>query len=261
MKHIQMLPNLITGAGMMCGMLSMLETIGGNYEVACRFIIAAGVLDFFDGKIARMTNATSDFGVELDSLADLASFGVAPALMMFGVMTKDYDVTLRVASGVCVLFALCGALRLARFNVQSATEESKSFTGMPSPAAGGTLVAIYYALDKWGGDSVLLPQLMPIAIALTAYLMVSGIRYPSPKSLVGSRKPFDMLFVLLMVGCFLIALLDHFRMVIIGMAVIYFSLGIGLRLKQAIAGHGEIDETLLAPTDGLGDEEDEGEVD
>ena len=143
-KGIYILPNGLTLCGMFFGFYSILSAIKGNYVHAAWAIMIADVFDGLDGWVARLTHSTTRFGIELDSLSDLVAFGVAPAVMIYKWSIAPFG---RIGIAAAFLFAACGALRLARYNVQMGSTESKAFTGMPIPGAASvlaSLVIFYY---------------------------------------------------------------------------------------------------------------------
>ena len=139
-RGIYILPNLVTAASLFAGFYSMVATLNGNYSSAAAWIFISAVCDGLDGKVARMTGTTSKFGVEFDSLADLVAFGVTPGLMMYAWALRPFG---RLGWLAAFLFVVCGALRLARFNVQVETVESKRFVGLPVSYTHLTLPTIY----------------------------------------------------------------------------------------------------------------------
>jgi CDP-diacylglycerol--serine O-phosphatidyltransferase len=162
-----------------------------------RLILFAIFFDMMDGRLARATGATSRFGVEFDSMADMVSFGMAPAVLIYASVLRYLPAWLGMA--LAVLYVVCAAVRLARFNVQSGVEEKDKFMGLPSPAAAG-LVASYVLLSRWSGwgdhglvstvmtfyetkINVIETLMVPLFTALVAFLMVSTVRYPSMKKL------------------------------------------------------------------------------
>jgi CDP-diacylglycerol--serine O-phosphatidyltransferase len=191
---------------MSCGFYSILATFKGHidqefYVNAAWGILAANIFDFLDGWIARLTNSSSRFGTQLDSLSDLIAFSVAPAVLVysFGLNTMG-----RVGWGASFFFIMCGALRLARYNVQMDTRESKAFTGMPTPGA-ATVVAsfVLFYYEVWNHTLVKNYFAITLTFAL-ALLMVSTIRYHSLKELdLKRRKPFRYLIIFATI-CFLI---------------------------------------------------------
>src|SRR5512135_2769490 len=144
-KGIYILPNSLTLCGMFFGFYSIMSAIKGNYEHAAWSIMIADVFDGLDGWVARLTNSTTRFGIELDSLSDLVAFGVAPSVLVYKWAIAPFG---RVGFAAAFLFTACGALRLARYNVQMGSAESKAFTGMPIPGAAGVLGALVLFYQK-----------------------------------------------------------------------------------------------------------------
>src|SRR5467141_5341190 len=137
-KSIFLLPSLLTTGNLFCGFVAMLLTVDGRYAEATLAIFVAMIMDMLDGRVARLMKATSQFGVEYDSLADIVSFGVAPAFMLYWFALRDLG---RPAWFAAFLFVICGALRLARFNVQTGTVDRRFFIGLSTPAAAGVVAA------------------------------------------------------------------------------------------------------------------------
>src|ERR1700739_4935016 len=135
-RGVSVLPTLFTVGNLFCGYLSIWCSIRGTFETAAYLVIVAAVLDALDGRIARMTNSASEFGEEYDSLADLVSFGVAPAVLAYSWGLADFPRPGFVAS---FLFVVCGSMRLARFNIQTKVADKRYFVGLPIPAAAGTI--------------------------------------------------------------------------------------------------------------------------
>ncbi|MBN1900415.1 CDP-diacylglycerol--serine O-phosphatidyltransferase [Candidatus Sumerlaeota bacterium] len=212
MRKIYILPNLFTTASLFCGLLAIVNIFEGQYELACTLILISIVMDALDGRIARLTRTQSSFGLNYDSLSDIVAFGVAPAMLIFTWLQAISDASShRVATGVSILFAICGALRLARFNVQVIKEERKKFVGLPIPAAAGAVVATFLTLWKSGllfdqEDSFVF-RLLPLLFIGLSCLMVSNIPYPSWKRIdLERRKPFDYLVAIIIVICLIVAL-------------------------------------------------------
>lgn len=212
MRKVYILPNLFTAASLLCGLLSITHIFRGDYEVACYLILISALLDGLDGKIAYLTRTQSAFGLHFDSLADLVAFGVAPAMLIYSWMQAITTIgTGKVATGVASLFVICGALRLARFNVQALREEKRNFTGLPIPAAAGAVVSTFLALlrtNLWReeGGAVLL-KILPLIFVGLSCLMVSNIPYPSLKNIdLRQRKPFDYLVLIVVIVCFMVGL-------------------------------------------------------
>ena len=195
-RGIYILPNLFTTGNLFCGFWAIISVFQEKFFYAAVAILLACVFDILDGKVARLSGATSKFGVQYDSLADLVSFGIAPALLAFSWALRPYG---KFGWLAAFLFVVCGALRLARFNVQSSSGEVKYFKGLPIPAAASMIaltILLYLRLIEtdWVKDIVIL-----VMIYVLAFLMVSNIRYFSFKELnLAKRKPFSIfIFVIL----------------------------------------------------------------
>ncbi len=139
-------PNLFTTANLFSGFFGIVKSISGNFELAAIAILASCIFDILDGKVARITGGTSRFGVEYDSLADLVAFGVSPGLLIYLMALKPYG---RVGWLAAFVFVACGALRLARFNVQVATSSKKYFTGLPIPGGATMIATTVLFLTHW----------------------------------------------------------------------------------------------------------------
>lgn len=172
------IPSLFTVGNLFLGIISIMLAFHNNYDLAALMIIIAMLLDGLDGRVARALNAQSEFGKELDSLSDVISFGVAPAFIMYVVAFSD--LTPALGWVVTAIFPICGALRLARFNVKAGIPGY--FIGLPIPAAGG--VACTLALFH---ESIPATYLI-IAMLLLSYLMVSTVKYPNFKKVGISKK-------------------------------------------------------------------------
>ncbi|MEQ1722497.1 MAG: CDP-diacylglycerol--serine O-phosphatidyltransferase [Pseudobdellovibrio sp.] len=190
--YIYILPNLMTIANLFCGFISVIFSINANFKYAAIAVVIAAVFDQLDGRLARLTHATSKFGAELDSLCDLVSFGLAPAMLMYLWALNPYG---RVGLMVCFLFVACGALRLARFNVQVDVVEKNYFQGLPIPMAAGILTSSYLAFDELGWNpGEWRGHLLCLMVVLMAIVMVSNFRYRSFKDIdLKERKAFKYL--------------------------------------------------------------------
>ncbi|HYC54564.1 MAG TPA: CDP-diacylglycerol--serine O-phosphatidyltransferase [Candidatus Binatia bacterium] len=197
-RGIYLLPNLITSMGLFCGIFSIVQTMQGAYYNAAFAILAAHVFDGLDGRIARMTNSTSRFGIEYDSLCDLVSFGVAPGVLIYKWALVPWGVWGWTAIG---LYVICSAIRLARFNILVGRIDSTYFMGLPVPAS-ATMLASVVLMYRYVGRSGL-PDKHVTLLLLTwslALLMVSAVKYPSFKNLkLHSRQPISYLVVLVLV--------------------------------------------------------------
>ncbi|NTW99850.1 MAG: CDP-diacylglycerol--serine O-phosphatidyltransferase [Geobacteraceae bacterium] len=166
-KGIYILPNLFTTGSMFAGFYGMIAGINGDYRTAAICILVSAVFDGLDGKVARATGTTSKFGVEYDSLADLVAFGVAPGLIMYFWALKPFG---RLGWLAAFLFVVCGALRLARFNVQVETVESKRFVGLPIPAAASMVASTVLFFQHMG---------WPSSFTMASVTLLSGTRMPT----------------------------------------------------------------------------------
>ncbi len=185
-RGIFILPSSFTVSNIFCGFYAVSCAIKGNMELAGVLIGIAMILDALDGRLARMTNTTSDFGVQFDSLADVITFGMAPAVLVYLWAFYHYEGNLSISRAgwlVSFVFLICAASRLARFNVQStAAPDKRYFIGMPTPAAAAVVGSTIYCFpERLDGDSRAIAVL--IAMALLAFLMVSRIKYRSFKDL------------------------------------------------------------------------------
>jgi CDP-diacylglycerol--serine O-phosphatidyltransferase len=192
-KGIYLLPNLITTGSLFCGFFALLRTLQEDFYSAAIFILASALLDGMDGRIARYTNTTSRFGVEYDSLADLISFCVAPGILVFAWALEPFG---RLGWLAAFLFVACGALRLARFNIQVTTVESRYFSGLPTPAAASFVVTAILVFYKMGDTGVSQHFTMLITTYILAFLMVSTVKYYGFKDVeLFRRKPFRWLVI------------------------------------------------------------------
>ncbi len=190
------LPNLFTTANMFCGFFGIVSSINGNFQAAALAILASCLFDILDGKVARLVGATSRFGVEYDSLADLVAFGVGPGILMYLWALKPFG---RLGWLAAFLFMACGALRLARFNVQVDTVSKKYFVGLPIPGAACMVATTVLFASQW--KIAYIPEhsvLLLITTYVLGFLMVSNIPYNSLKELEVLRgKLLPTLFVVL----------------------------------------------------------------
>jgi len=189
---VVVMPSAFTLGNLFFGFWAIVSAFNGNFRWAGWFIVFAGILDMLDGRVARLSGTGTRFGAELDSLVDVISFGVAPALLMYFL---DFSNAGRFAWMLCYIYVVAVALRLARFNVLSAGKPSSGwFTGLPSPAAGMTL-AVYYPFSQtnWYRASLAYMDLqhegLVVLMLLLAVLMVSNVKYPKfPPIGIRSRK-------------------------------------------------------------------------
>jgi CDP-diacylglycerol--serine O-phosphatidyltransferase len=259
------LPTLFTAGNVFLGFVAILQAFQGamaiiqsrdfghndHFETAAKMIGLAIFTDGLDGRIARMTNTTSDFGREMDSLADVISFGLAPAVLAYcwGVQFIDYpsqvfqaDALFRIGYFFCFLFLMCGASRLARFNITTnpipknpGRPDRKYFVGLPIPAGAGIIAAIIYAsgsapLRWWPLTTAWLAL-----IGLISFLMVSTWRYPSFKGINLGRPRSPLTIIVVAAFIFLIYIASH--VVLLALGVIYVGSGIAIRLGGLARRH------------------------
>jgi len=185
-KNVYILPNLFTSANFFCGILSILLSIKGDFYHASWAIMSAMLFDFLDGQVARLSKATSKFGLEYDSLSDVVSFGIAPMVMIYMLSLQDLR---RIGVAIAFIYSVSCALRLARFNVNAQSTVKKDFTGLPTPAASGLIAAIIILSSEY--PLIELKIMLPIIMLFLAFLMVSNIKYPALSSFnLKKGKPF-----------------------------------------------------------------------
>lgn len=179
-KLAYLLPNFFTAASIFLGVLSILASIKGDFDKAMILIIVSLICDGLDGRVARLTNTASKFGVEFDSLADVIAFGVAPAVLFYFNLGQEYG---RFGTLAMAIFIIFGAIRLARFNVTTGTYDPKYFIGLPIPTA-AVVLSIWVVFYKHHfANSVVLAIFIIFLAFLLSFLMVSNVRYPSFKKI------------------------------------------------------------------------------
>jgi len=203
-KGIYVLPNLITTASLFAGFYSIIASIQEKFVVAAIAILVSLVLDGLDGRIARITNTTSKFGAEYDSLSDLVAFGVAPSLLAFNWAMFFYGKWGWIAA---FMFVVCGALRLARFNIQIGIIESKVFNGLPIPAAAAVVATTVLFFDYAGVEGQFHNPYLLFFVIVLSLLMVSNVKYYSGKDMkLFARKPFMSFFFLVLLLIIIVAI-------------------------------------------------------
>jgi CDP-diacylglycerol--serine O-phosphatidyltransferase len=228
---------MFTVGNIFCGYFAILSTMHGNYDQAAQAIGIAIILDMLDGRIARLTNSATSFGLQLDSLADVISFGIAPSVLalVWGMGSVDN----RLAWTAAFTFTICGAMRLARFNVQAG--HFKHFVGLPIPAGGGAIAAIVHFF----GPPLKNPvgaNLMIAAVFLLAFLMVSTIRYSSLKYLTLGKKSHLTILVIAL----LVALIYFYsRTTLLAIAVLYGLSGLTIRLTVFLRRKKPLEDLVL----------------
>lgn len=211
-KGVYLLPNLCTTASLFCGFYSVVKSLSGDFTSAAWAILLAGVFDLLDGRIARLAKAESAFGIEYDSLVDLASFGLAPGILMY---TWSLYGMRKLGWLAAFLFFACGALRLARFNVQHDDVELEFFQGLPIPLAAyvlATYVIFYHHMSVFPPEGSIFVVVLTI---LLAFLMVSTIRYRSMKVIDIRRRNSFFALVLVVFGIVLVAIKPEVTMFIL----------------------------------------------
>jgi CDP-diacylglycerol--serine O-phosphatidyltransferase len=256
-SRIYFLPNLMTAGNLFCGFAAVIKCIQARlltdigeyaalhsgqsatvlYTHAVWLILAAVIFDSLDGRLARMGGRTSLFGAEFDSLADVVSFGMAPALMVFFLILaprEDYQWFREFGWLIAFIYLLCGAVRLARFNVitnpllhRSEAESHKDFVGLPIPAAAGTVASLVLLLLNMAANAKELRQLtlaLPLILILVSFLMVSTVRYPSFKQVNWETKTRFRTFVGVLIGIVLAVRLQEVSLFFLFLAYIAYGL-------------------------------------
>ena len=253
-SRVYFLPNLMTAGNLFCGFLAIIKCIqarlatslGGEslgntpaelYTQAVWFIIGAVMFDILDGRLARFGGRESLFGSEFDSLADVVSFGVAPALMVFFLIlspSQGFPVFTQIGWFLGFVYLLCAAARLARFNVlnnpylqRGATEKSKDFSGLPVPAAAGTiasLVLFILNLEKMDKSLHTWALALPLLLVLIAMLMISSVRYPSFKQVDWQTRARIRTFVLVLAAIGAVIVFQEIALLIIFLGYIAYGL-------------------------------------
>jgi CDP-diacylglycerol--serine O-phosphatidyltransferase len=227
-RGVYLLPSLLTMGNMFCGYACVVYAMRGEYATAAPFIGFAFIVDGLDGRIARLTGTTSEFGVEFDSLADIISFGIAPAILSFAWGLQSLG---RLGWAAGFMFVAAAAMRLARFNIQSSGGGDKRyFVGMPSPAAAGVIAATVFVYPDGLYDyRAALPALAMVLVP--AALMVSTIRFRSFKDIDSkARRPYT---VLIFVAAGIVAIATHPQWTLLAIAYSYLVSGfIGLAITR-----------------------------
>jgi CDP-diacylglycerol--serine O-phosphatidyltransferase len=231
-RAVVLLPNGFTLGNLFFGVFAIVSASRGDFEWAGWCVVLGGVADAMDGRIARMTRTGSRFGVELDSLVDAISFGVAPAFIMyFAVLNRD-----NLAWLICFIYIACAVMRLARFNIEQGGRAKTQFHGLPSPAAGITLATYYWfsqtslytetMVSGWPWHTVL-----PAVMLVLSFLMISHVLYPAPPN-INFRKPSSIVASLAFLIAVGLVVIDHRRY---AFPVLVLYVGYGL-LKTFLLG-------------------------
>ncbi|RJP31374.1 MAG: CDP-diacylglycerol--serine O-phosphatidyltransferase [Candidatus Omnitrophota bacterium] len=226
-KLVHLLPNLLTCFNVACGVSSIIYGIEGKYEIAAMLILLAAFFDLIDGKVARLFGSSSSYGLQLDSLADVISFGVAPPVLMHTILYKDLD---RLGLSMVLVYTLCTALRLARYNVQAALVQKRDhFVGLPCPVPACFIAALVLVChDYFGPVETILPQAVlrtgiHVGLVVLACLMVSTIRYPDLSSWqVKKRNIYQHTVFIVLILCVTVLIV---KIVILSFAMVFIASG------------------------------------
>ena len=202
-RGIYLLPNLFTTGALFSGFYAITSAMGGRYETAAVAIFVAMILDGLDGRVARLTNTQSEFGVQYDSLSDMVSFGAAPALVMY---LWAFSSLGKLGLFAAFVHMAGGALRLARFNTQVETADKRYFQGLPSPAAAAILAGFIWICLEYGYDIEVFKYFALVLTISTGLLMVSNFRYSSFKEIdLKGKVPFVMAIAVMLGIAFVMA--------------------------------------------------------
>ena len=249
---INLLASALTSAGLYCGIASIFKAIDQDYKVAAYFIIAAMVFDVLDGTVAKLTKSVSEFGKELDSLCDLVSFGAAPAVLIYtAFLTEEHAggaFSKNTGAAFSIFYVICGAWRLARYNVFQ-SDRRDYFIGLPIPAAAGT-IATFVLFTHYLEVHIAAWVLSPMTFLL-ALMMIGKLRYPKDKMkafVVAPRNAFRALpVVALLLAVFHKALIDHSpAIVLFPFGAAYCLYGVGDFIYQHAQKRPSVGESLEA---------------
>jgi CDP-diacylglycerol--serine O-phosphatidyltransferase len=248
MRKIYLIPNLITSANLFCGFYSITSSIHSEFLTAAWLIVLAGVFDALDGRVARLAKASSAFGVEYDSMSDLVSFGMAPALLLYQSALEPMG-----RDGVLLGFYMvcCAALRLARFNVNTKVISKKFFQGLPSPIAAGS-VATFFIFQNTAGwptsDSFLKPEWVIMGLSvLIPTLMISNIPFYSFKEMNWRSKNS---FLYLLAGVLTLAFIfSRSGIALFSLIILYLSICLIWNLSRLLKGAPSVFETHTSQTE------------
>ena len=217
-KGIHILPSLFTTGNVFCGFYSFIAALNDKYFLAAWAIVFAIIFDVLDGRIARMTKTTSAFGMQYDSLADVISFGMAPAFLCYAWVLKPFG---RVGWMAAFLYLLCAALRLARFNTTKSDVQGQYFVGLATPAAAAVIASIIIAFEDLFGSRVH-PGFMVAVVYILAFLMVSNIKYPAFKKFEFRKRVSFTRFLLVVLVLYILATIPKIALFIISFGYTMF---------------------------------------
>ncbi|MDR3071056.1 MAG: CDP-diacylglycerol--serine O-phosphatidyltransferase [Endomicrobium sp.] len=247
-KGIYIIPSLFTCGNLACGCLSLMSSINGDFQQAAWLLILAIFFDAMDGRIARLMKTTSKFGIQLDSLSDLISFGIAPSIMMYQLVLNSMG---KLGMLIAVLFVLCSALRLSKFNVKVQDGVVHSFfSGLPTPASAGLLLSFVLSYELFIADSgqsltfKTIPivmknmptffRVMPIVMVMLSLLMVSSIPYISFKKVNLSKpKTFRLLVSMILFALLVVAFPQNTIFILFSLYVLSGIVGVGAKYCKA----------------------------
>ena len=226
-KGIHILPSLFTTGNVFCGFYAFVAVLNEQFYFAAWAIVAGMIFDGLDGRIARLTKTTSAFGEQYDSLADIITFGMAPAFLAYSWVLKPFG---RLGWMAAFLFLLCAALRLARFNVTKPEIRSEHFVGLPSPASAVVIASIVIAFEDLFATRMN-PFIMVMVVYALAFLMVSNIKYPAFKRFDFKKRVVFSRFLFVILFIYVLATIPRVTLFILG--ITYAIIGpIGLLLKN-----------------------------
>ncbi len=240
-RGIYLLPNLFTTLGLFAGFYAIVAAINGLFDVAALAIFIAGIMDGVDGRVARMTDTQTEFGAQYDSMTDMVAFGMAPALLIYLFALHQYG---KVGWMLAFFYAATTAMRLARFNVQSAAPDKRHFQGLASPAAAGLVISIAWIGHDYQLQSAAFTVFAGVATFASAGLMVSNIRFISLKAInLRERIPF-VTGVLIAVALAIFATAPSIVLLVISLSYAVSGPVLTLvRIRQVKAGRQRRDKT------------------
>ena len=231
-KGIHILPSLFTTGNVFCGFYAFVAVLNEDFYHAAWAIVAGMIFDGLDGRIARLTKTTSAFGMQYDSLADIITFGMAPAFLAYAWVLKPFG---RLGWMAAFLFLLCTALRLARFNVTKPDTHGSHFIGLPSPAAAVVVASIVIAFEDLFATRIN-PFIMVMVIYGLAFLMVSNIKYPAFKKLDFKKRVAFSRFLFVILFFYVLATIPRVALFILGITyTVVGPVGIFFKNRDAVA--------------------------
>lgn len=225
-RGIYLLPNLLTTAALFAGFYAIVQAMNGNYEYSAVAIFIAMVLDGLDGRVARLTHTQSEFGAEYDSLSDMVSFGVAPALVIYEWALRDMDKLGWIAA---FIYCACAALRLARFNTNAEVIDKRFFQGLPTPAAAALVAGLIWVASDFQVQGVDIKWIAWSVTLFAGLTMVSNLPFYSGKE-INLRKRMPFFTILLLLMFFFVLIPSHPPVVLFGLFSLYALSGYFMKL-------------------------------